>query len=127
MKTIDITFKVKTIENKDEKLFKMFNEAGNAEVSDTTADATKSVSLEPKNSNQKLKHKWCCLSLLLNQSIMSFLILLLGIILLVVLITWAKLNAFLAFIIVSILIGLFNGMSMPDVTAAMEKGIGDIL
>jgi Gnt-I system high-affinity gluconate transporter len=58
---------------------------------------------------------------------MQFLILLLGIILLVLLITWAKLNAFLAFIIVSILIGLFNGMSMPDVSAAMEKGIGDIL
>jgi Gnt-I system high-affinity gluconate transporter len=58
---------------------------------------------------------------------MQFIILLLGIILLVVLITWAKLNAFLAFIVVSILIGLFNGMNMPDITVAMEKGIGDIL
>ena len=58
---------------------------------------------------------------------MSFIILLIGIILLVLLITWAKLNAFLAFIVVSILIGLFNGMNMPAITAAMEKGIGDIL
>jgi Gnt-I system high-affinity gluconate transporter len=58
---------------------------------------------------------------------MQFIILLTGIILLVLLIAWGKLNAFLAFIIVSILIGLFNGMGMPAITAAMEKGIGDIL
>lgn len=58
---------------------------------------------------------------------MSFIILLAGIILLVLLITWAKLNAFLAFIIVSILIGLCNGMNIETVTVAMEKGIGNLL
>ncbi len=58
---------------------------------------------------------------------MSFIILLAGIILLVLLITWAKLNAFLAFIIVSILIGLFNGMNIENVTIALEKGIGNLL
>lgn len=58
---------------------------------------------------------------------MSFIILLAGIILLILLITWAKLNAFLAFLIVSVLMGLFNGMPVHDVAHAMEKGIGNIL
>ena len=58
---------------------------------------------------------------------MSFIILLAGIILLILLITWAKLNAFLAFLIVSILIGLSNGMNVENVSVAMEKGIGNIL
>ena len=58
---------------------------------------------------------------------MSFIILLAGIILLILLITWAKLNAFIAFLIVSILIGLCNGMNLESAAAAMEKGIGGIL
>ena len=58
---------------------------------------------------------------------MSFIILLAGIILLILLITWAKLNAFIAFLIVSILIGLCNGMNIENVSTAMEKGIGGIL
>src|SRR4030095_13315431 len=58
---------------------------------------------------------------------MSFIILLAGIILLILLITWAKLNAFVAFLIVSILIGLCNGMHIENVSVAMEKGIGNIL
>lgn len=58
---------------------------------------------------------------------MPFIILLAGIILLVLLITWAKLNAFLAFIIVTILIGLCNGMNIETVTVAMEKGMGNLL
>lgn len=58
---------------------------------------------------------------------MSFIILLAGIVLLIVLITSAKLNAFLAFLIVSILMGLANGMPVQAIVPAMEKGIGDIL
>ena len=58
---------------------------------------------------------------------MSFIILLAGIILLILLITWAKLNAFLAFLIVSILIGLCNGLNLESAASAMEKGIGNIL
>ncbi|MFT4153833.1 gluconate:H+ symporter [Parafilimonas sp.] len=58
---------------------------------------------------------------------MPFIILLAGIILLIILITSARLNAFLAFLIVSILMGMANGMPVPDIVTAMEKGIGGIL
>jgi Gnt-I system high-affinity gluconate transporter len=58
---------------------------------------------------------------------MPFIILLAGIILLILLITWAKLNAFLAFLIVSIVIGLLNSMPVDTIVSALEKGIGGIL
>ncbi|MEO5889066.1 MAG: gluconate:H+ symporter [Ferruginibacter sp.] len=58
---------------------------------------------------------------------MSFIILLTGIVLLVLLITWAKLNPFLAFILVSILIGMANGKNIAAITSAIQKGIGDLL
>src|SRR4051812_26118224 len=58
---------------------------------------------------------------------MSFIILIAGIIVLILLITWARLNAFLAFLIVSILIGLCNGMSLEKTADALQKGIGGIL
>jgi Gnt-I system high-affinity gluconate transporter len=58
---------------------------------------------------------------------MPFIILLAGIIVLILLITWARLNAFLAFLIVSVSIGLANGMPIVAVATAMEKGIGNIL
>lgn len=58
---------------------------------------------------------------------MSFVILLLAIILLVLLITWVKLNSFVAFIIVSVLCGLAYGMNITAVTDAVQKGIGDTM
>src|SRR6478735_1177016 len=58
---------------------------------------------------------------------MSLLILVAGILLLVLLITWAKFNPFLAFILVSILIGLANGKSITTITNAIQKGMGDLL
>ena len=58
---------------------------------------------------------------------MSFIILLAGIILLILLITWAKLNAFIAFLIVSVVMGLCNGMPIEQVADAMQKGVGNIL
>ena len=58
---------------------------------------------------------------------MLFIILLAGIILLILLITWAKLNAFLAFLIVSVLMGLCNNMPIDTIVTAIEKGIGGIL
>ena len=58
---------------------------------------------------------------------MTFVILLLGIVLLVLLITWAKLNPFLAFILVSILLGLANGKNIATITNAIQKGMGDLL
>jgi Gnt-I system high-affinity gluconate transporter len=58
---------------------------------------------------------------------MSFIILLVAIIVLILLLAWAKLNAFLAFLIVTILIGLCNQMPADTIVTAMEKGIGSIL
>lgn len=58
---------------------------------------------------------------------MSFIILALGILLLILLITWAKLNAFLSFMIVCIFIGLTNGMHVEDIATSIQKGIGDLL
>jgi len=58
---------------------------------------------------------------------MPFIILAIGILLLILLITWARLNAFLAFIIVSILIGLFNGMDVTAIINSLQKGMGDLL
>lgn len=58
---------------------------------------------------------------------MSFVILLSGIVLLILLTTWAKLNAFLSFLLVSMGIGLANGMPVDSVTHAVQTGIGDML
>jgi Gnt-I system high-affinity gluconate transporter len=58
---------------------------------------------------------------------MSFLILLIGILLLILLTTWAKLNAFLSFLLISMGIGLANGMSIESVTHAVQTGMGDLL
>lgn len=58
---------------------------------------------------------------------MSLLIILLCIVILVLLITWARLNPFLAFIIVSILTGLLLGIPLQEVTSIVEQGIGGML
>jgi|SRR5450432_348441 len=58
---------------------------------------------------------------------MSFLILLSGILLLILLTTWAKCNAFLSFLLVSLGIGLSNGMSIEAVTHSIQTGMGDLL
>ncbi len=58
---------------------------------------------------------------------MSFVILLTGILLLILLTTWAKLNAFLSFLLVSMGIGLANGMSIDSVTHSVQTGMGDLL
>jgi Gnt-I system high-affinity gluconate transporter len=58
---------------------------------------------------------------------MHLLIVLLGILLLVTLITWGKINAFLAFLIVSIITGLLLGISAGGITRSIYKGIGDTL
>ena len=48
-------------------------------------------------------------------------------ILLVVLVTWAKVNPFLAFLIVSVTAGLLLGIPLGKVTASVQKGLGDTL
>ena len=58
---------------------------------------------------------------------MHLLIVLLGILLLVAFITWGKINAFLAFLIVSLVTGLLLGISAGDITHSIYKGIGDTL
>ena len=60
-------------------------------------------------------------------SIMSFIILAIGILILILLITWAKLNAFLSFIIVCIFVGLANGMDIAAIATSVQKGMGDLL
>jgi len=58
---------------------------------------------------------------------MPLVILLIAIVLLILLITWAKVNSFISFIIVSVLAGLAYGMKMGAVTAALQKGMGDTM
>ena len=58
---------------------------------------------------------------------MAITIVLLCILILVLLITWAKLNAFLALLLVSILAGLLLGIPLINITQSLQKGIGDTL
>jgi Gnt-I system high-affinity gluconate transporter len=58
---------------------------------------------------------------------MTLFIVLLAILLLVGLITWGKLNAFLAFLIVSLFTGLLLGIPFSKITQSLYKGIGDTL
>jgi Gnt-I system high-affinity gluconate transporter len=58
---------------------------------------------------------------------MPLLLCLLGIVLLIVLIVWVKLDTFITFVLVSILLGMASGMSVPELSASLEKGIGSIM
>lgn len=58
---------------------------------------------------------------------MTFIILAVCIVALVVLITWAKLNPFLAFLAVGTVAALLLGIPPEDVTRSVNKGIGDTL
>jgi Gnt-I system high-affinity gluconate transporter len=58
---------------------------------------------------------------------MSFLIVAFCILALVLLISWGKVNAFLAFLLVSIITGLLLGIPLDKITGAVQKGIGDTL
>lgn len=58
---------------------------------------------------------------------MSIIIVLLCIALLVLLITWAKFNPFLAFLVVSLLAGWLLGIPLDKLTLSVKKGIGDML
>jgi Gnt-I system high-affinity gluconate transporter len=46
---------------------------------------------------------------------------------LVLLITWGKVNPFLAFLIVSIIAGIFTGIPVENIGKSLQKGIGDML
>lgn len=58
---------------------------------------------------------------------MSLLIVLFCIVLLVLLISYFKLNAFLSFLIVSILAGLLLGLEVSKISGSVQKGLGDML
>jgi len=58
---------------------------------------------------------------------MHILLVLIGIVFLVLLITWGKVNAFLAFLIVSLTTGLLLGIPLSTITESVYKGIGDTL
>lgn len=58
---------------------------------------------------------------------MTFFIIAICIVLLVLLITWGKCNAFLAFLIVSLLAGWMLGIPVTKIAGAVEKGMGDTL
>jgi Gnt-I system high-affinity gluconate transporter len=58
---------------------------------------------------------------------MHIVIVLAGILLLVLLISWGKVNAFLAFLVVSVLTGLFLGIPFQSIAGAVYKGMGDTL
>ena len=58
---------------------------------------------------------------------MHLLLVLFGILLLVVLISWGKVNAFLAFLVVSLVTGLLLGIPFDKIAGSVYKGIGDTL
>lgn len=58
---------------------------------------------------------------------MPLLLCLLGILLLIVLIIWVKLDTFISFILVSVLMGIASGMTVSELSHSLEKGIGDIM
>lgn len=58
---------------------------------------------------------------------MTILIVIICILALVLLISWGKVNAFLAFLIVAIATGLMLGIPLTSITQSVQKGIGDTL
>ncbi|MBL7698058.1 MAG: TRAP transporter large permease subunit [Chitinophagaceae bacterium] len=58
---------------------------------------------------------------------MTLLIIFICIIFLILLITWGKVNAFIAFLVVSLAAGLALGIPLNEVSLSVQKGIGDTL
>lgn len=58
---------------------------------------------------------------------MILLTILFCIVLLVILVSWAKVNPFVAFLIVSITAGLLLGIPLENITKSVQKGLGDTL
>lgn len=58
---------------------------------------------------------------------MVFLPIIVGIIVLVLLVTWLKLDTFISFIIVCLLVGLWGGLSLKEAVEAIQQGIGNTL
>ncbi|WP_234571085.1 gluconate:H+ symporter [Rhodohalobacter sp. 614A] len=58
---------------------------------------------------------------------MEFLPAIIGIVVLVLLVTWLKLDAFISFMLVCLLVGVMGGLSIADTVDAIERGIGNTL
>ncbi|WP_217603804.1 gluconate:H+ symporter [Chitinophaga sp. GbtcB8] len=58
---------------------------------------------------------------------MTLLIIFLCIVALILLISWGKVNAFLAFLVVSVITGLLLGIPLNNIPSSIYKGIGDTL
>ncbi|HEY4335323.1 MAG TPA: gluconate transporter, partial [Puia sp.] len=58
---------------------------------------------------------------------MPLLLSFLGILALILLITWCRLDTFISFVIVSVGIGLASGLDIHRITDAIQKGIGSIM
>jgi len=58
---------------------------------------------------------------------MTLLIIFLCIVALILLISWGKVNAFLAFLVVSVITGLLLGIPLNNIPSSVYKGIGDTL
>jgi gluconate transporter len=58
---------------------------------------------------------------------MPLILSLIGIIILILLIVWAKLDTFIAFVVVSIGLGLASGMKIQQLSGSIEHGIGNTL
>lgn len=58
---------------------------------------------------------------------MTILAVVFSVLVLIVLITWGKVNPFLAFLLASILAGVLLGIPLGDISKSLEKGIGDML
>ncbi|MGI4863741.1 MAG: gluconate:H+ symporter [Janthinobacterium lividum] len=75
----------------------------------------------PPAGNQGIKNHAC------PRRPMTLLVILLAVLALIVLISWGKVNAFLAFLLVTIPAGLALGLAPAQVLAAVQKGLGDTL
>ncbi len=67
------------------------------------------------------------LSTVLSPQVMSLVIIFYCIVLLIILISLCKVNAFLAFLIISIVAGALLGIDATQITRSVQKGIGDML
>ena len=61
------------------------------------------------------------------KSIMVFIPIILGIILLILLVTLVKLDTFISFMLVCLFVGLAGGLSLPDTIGAIQQGIGNTM
>jgi Gnt-I system high-affinity gluconate transporter len=58
---------------------------------------------------------------------MTVLIIVLCVLALVLPIVWAKLNPFIAFLLISFVAGIALGIPITDISKSVQKGMGDLL